>query len=364
MTKDNHTNKTGSGDWYKQLTPAGMQDLTDADSPEALALGKGGPLVEEAQRLAQDRVSSFTMFLFSEADFGGSDPLGRMRPASGVLVRVNGMHGILTAAHVLRRDNNTPQSVEVTVSGVAKGCNKHERGKERLVPVTLTPRRVIAEGFWNKWEQGPDLAILPIYPAEMEQFKNQRQGLVAYNLQKEHLTREVVAGLRPSVRFFALVDGFGNAATRTVRKHTHPKGAGQDLRMTRMAFFTQIHEDEACQRDGHDYLDIPAVLEDTAPPAQWEYKLPGRAAEEIEVERRRAGAAQEMWAGMSGAGVWKIAMKIDAEGRPTGEPLAELAGIVFYAQEEKGCLIAHGSGSIERMASAYRGCPELVVPPS
>ena len=364
MTKDNHKNKTGPGDWHKQLVPAGMQDLTDSDSPEALALGKGGPVAEEAQRLAQDRVSSFTMFLFSESEFGGSDPLGRMRPASGVLVRVNGMHGILTAAHVLRRDNNTPQSVEVTVSGVAKGWNKHERGQERLMPVKLTPRKVIAAGFKNEREEGPDLAILPIYPAEMEQFKNQRQGLVAYNLRKKHLTCETVAGLRPTVRFFSLVDGFNNAASQTVRKHTRPKGAGQDLRMSRMAFFTQIHEAEACQRDGHDYLDIPAVLEDTAPPAQWEYKLPGTAAEEIEAARRRSAATREVWAGMSGAGVWKIAMKIDGEGRPTGDTLAELAGIVFYSQEEKGCLIAHGSGSIERMASAYKGCPELVVPHS
>ena len=51
---------------------------------------------------------------------------------------------------------------------------------------------------------------------------------------------------------------------------------------------------------------------------------------------------------MSGAGVWNL-----ESGQPEGGVLGELAGICFYANPEKGCIIAHGPKSIRKIAAKH-----------
>ena len=89
--------------------------------------------------------------------------------------------------------------------------------------------------------------------------------------------------------------------------------------------------------------------------------LPGKAAEEIE-SLHYEGVTAEAWGGTSGAGVWNLALGTNADGRPDGQVLAELAGICFYANPDKGCVIAHGSKSISKIAMSHMARRNRILP--
>ena len=77
---------------------------------------------------------------------------------------------------------------------------------------------------------------------------------------------------------------------------------------------------------------------------------------EIE-ELRDRGVTDEAWSGASGAGDWNTFIEANADGTPDGIVLAQLAEICFYANLDKGCIIAHGAKSIQRIAGMHEERP-------
>ena len=80
--------------------------------------------------------------------------------------------------------------------------------------------------------------------------------------------------------------------------------------------------------------------------------LPGTAEEEID-KLHDEGVTRRVWGGTSGAGVWNLAIGTNQRGLPEGRVFGELAGVCFYAKPEKGCIVAHGTKSITRIAASH-----------
>ena len=54
-----------------------------------------------------------------------------------------------------------------------------------------------------------------------------------------------------------------------------------------------------------------------------------------------------------GDGVWNLVIGTTQSGLPEGRLLGALAGICFYANPKKGCIIAHGTKSITKIAANH-----------
>ncbi len=333
----------GPGDWYKQFVTEGKKDLTGSEDWLA---SFGEDISNERLETAQVHASSFSVIITTTGKEHGCKPLESMNPGSGVIVQIRDqVYGILTAAHVLRRSNNTIDSAEVTLLASSRGWD--HRGVLDSIP--LSPRPFTSVGFHNESEEGPDLAIIPLKIAEWRRLNN--RGMVAYNLRKQRFSEDDVAGIGGSVtRFVSIIHGVNYKASQIVRSHTD----GKDVRLTMMASDTRVLDHDT--RCGYDYLELPSETTENSYPARWKKDLPGSAAEEIE-ELREYGVTQEVWGGVSGAGVWNMAIAANAEGKPNGKVLAMLAGICFYANPDKGCIIAHGDKSIQKIAAMYEENP-------
>ena len=333
----------GPGDWYKQFVTEGKKDLTGSDDTLARY---GGELTIDMLEAAQIHVSSFSVIVTTTGKEHGSKPLENMRPASGVIVQIREqMYGILTAAHVLRRGDNSRESAEVTLLASPRGWD--HRGV--LVPIPLSPRPFTSVGFHNDREAGPDLAIVPLKSAECRHLNG--CGMIAYNLRKQRFSDDDVTGIGgPITRCVSIIHGVNYKASQIVRSHTN----GKDVRLTMMASDTRVQG--YVTRGGYDYLELPSETKEDSYPARWKKKLPGTAAAEIE-ELRHKGVTDEVWGGVSGAGVWNVVIEANADGKPDGKVLAQLAGICFYANPDKGCIIAHGANSIQKIAAMHEGRP-------
>ena len=108
----------------------------------------------------------------------------------------------------------------------------------------------------------------------------------------------------------------------------------------------------AREKDGYDYLELPLEFTEDSYPIWWRDDLPGAATDEID-ELQREGVTRRVWGGTSGAGVWNLAIGRTQSGSPDGTVLVELAGICFYADQRKGCIIAHGTKSIGKIAARH-----------
>lgn len=336
------------GDWYKQYATKGKEDLTGTEDARA---DYEKETIFALRNKAQDHVASFSVTLTTTGQEHGSKPLKNLNPGSGVLVQVHDrLHGVLTAAHVLRRSGNTRDATEITVIATPRGWGDH------LFPIPLSSRRILAHGFLNESEEGPDLAIVPLTSAEWRSLNI--RGMVAYNLRKQHLSVDDVDRLGDPTRLISIIHGCSYKASRIVRNYTD----SNDVRLTMQTMDTRVKQ--RATRGGYDYLELPAVIPEDAYPAQWipaaGRDIPGKAKEEIDKLRKSEGVTQEVWAGISGAGVWNVAVGSDTNGKPNGKVLAKLAGICFYANPNKGCIIAHGDRSIEKIAAEYIRNPDLL----
>ena len=154
---------------------------------------------------------------------------------------------------------------------------------------------------------------------------------------------------------FSIINGVRYRASEIVYGHTDEK------RGSIVAIATNTKVDVARERNGFDYLELPSEITEFSRPTHWMEPLPGKAAEEIE-SLHYEGVTAEAWGGTSGAGVWNLALGTNADGRPDGQVLAELAGICFYANPDKGCVIAHGSKSISKIAMSHMARRNRILP--
>ena len=160
---------------------------------------------------------------------------------------------------------------------------------------------------------------------------------------------------REETMVFSIINGVRYRASEIVYGHTDEK------RGSIVAIATNTKVDVARERNGFDYLELPSEITEFSRPTHWMEPLPGKAAEEIE-SLHYEGVTAEAWGGTSGAGVWNLALGTNADGRPDGQVLAELAGICFYANPDKGCVIAHGSKSISKIAMSHMARRNRILP--
>ena len=302
----------------------------------------GKETTTEVMRAAQEWVSRFTVVTASTGMVRNSRQARDIAPGSGVIVSLNGhMYGVLTAGHVLRRGDNTPDNAAITV--LAPPRDRKQGGYVMAIDLPSRPCTVV--GVDNETEDGPDIAIIPLTSEEWRILEG--WGMVAYNLDKKRWSDKDKAELgKMNPWFLSIINGVRCEPSQIVHEHTD----GEAGLLAIMASNTRV--DIVDDRCGYDYLELPSKTTSYSYPTQWENELPETAAKEID-ELHDEGVTRRVWGGTSGAGVWNLAIGTTRNGLPDGKVLAELAGICFYANPDKGCIIAHGTKSIARIAANH-----------
>jgi len=208
----------------------------------------------------------------------------------------------------------------------------------------LPPRRCTVVGIDNETEDGPDIAIIPLEGGEMGTLD--AWGITAYNLDKERWSDQDRARLGNNPWLLSIIHGVRCEASQIIGNHTDGKTGD-------LAFVaTNTRTDVVREKDGFDYLELPSEFTEYSHPTQWTKTPPETAAKEIE-QLFHKGVTKQVWGGTSGAGVWNVAIGSNEAGHPDGVVLAELAGICFYANPEKGSIVAHGAKSITTIATTH-----------
>ena len=294
----------------------------------------------EVMEAAKEWVAQFTVAIGTSGMARNSNQVNDLAPSSGVVIRQHGnTYGVLTAGHVLKRGDNSSDSTSVALLTPPRYQDDDTMGTD------LSRRPCTVVGFDNDTQMGPDIAIIPLKSAEME-FLDSR-GINAYNLDKERWSdkdKEKLGEMNPW--FLSIIYGIRFEASQIL--HSHTDGSSGSLAI--VATNTTVDVDR--EIGGYDYLELPAEKTKYSYPTHWDEALPGKAAEEIE-HLFNKGVTTQVWGGTSGAGVWNVVIGTTQDGQPDGRVLAELAGICFYANPDKGCVVAHGTKSITKIASSH-----------
>ena len=105
--------KFGPGKWSERLIDGAMGSTTVAGHHFG---DYGEETATQAMAVAQEWVSRFTVVIGTTGSAKDSTNVTDLAPGSGVLVQLNrDTYGVLTAAHVLRRGDNTKSIASVTV---------------------------------------------------------------------------------------------------------------------------------------------------------------------------------------------------------------------------------------------------------
>lgn len=312
------------------------------------ALVREGDVVHNFERYgkvtaaAQEKVLQFTVVIANAEIAEDSKDVQDLVPGSGVFVQLSGnLYGVLTAGHVLRRGNNTKNSASVSILGPFTSRKQGENVKR----ITLSSRPYTVFGFDNETEEGPDIAIIPLEDWECGILD--KWGMVAYNIDKVRWSekdKEEIKGMNPW--FISIINGVRYEASQIIY------GQSDGSRGSLAIVATDTSIEEGAERDGFDYLELPSETTECSYPTRWTSELPGTAAQEIE-NLYDEGVTKKVWSGTSGAGVWKLVVGTTEGGSPDGRVLAELAGICFYANPDKGCIIAHGKESIMKVKERH-----------
>ena len=327
------------GNWSKALIDGAMGQIASVEHN----LGDYGPeLAAEVMATAQEWVSRFTVVLGTAGMAKEVKDIRDITPGSGVLVQFNRhMYGVLTAGHVLRRSGNTKDGASITIFAPPRS---KKQGND-VMGVALSNRPCTVDGFYNESEEGPDIAVIPLTNEEWSTLNG--WGLVAYNLEKERWAEEEKAEfIKMDPWLLSVINGVRFEASQIVYGHTD----GNRGSLAIVATNTQVNVLSA--RGDYDYLELPSETTKYSYPTHWKNELPGTAAKEIE-DLHDEGVTRKVWAGTSGAGVWNLVVGTTEGGLPNGRVLAELAGICFYANPDKGCIIAHGTRSVAKIAARH-----------
>ena len=299
----------------------------------------GKETAAEVMATAQEWVSRFTVVIGTAGMAKDSKDVRDITPGSGVLVQLNGhMYGVLTAGHVLRRGDNTKNGASVTIFAPPRS----RKQGEDVMRIAISSRPCTVDGFDNESEEGPDIAIFPLADEEWKTLNG--WGMVAYNLDKDRWAEEDKAELmKMKPWILSIINGVRLEASRIVYGHTD----GNRGSLAIVATNTRV--EVVADRGNYDYLELPSETTEHSYPTHWKNELPGTAAKEIE-DLHDEGVTRKVWGGTSGAGVWNLIVGTAESGLPNGRVLAELAGICFYANPDRGCIIAHGTKSIANIA--------------
>ena len=327
------------GSWSDRLSDGGMGRAAGVEHN----LGDyGEETAAEVMAVAQEWVSRFTVVIGTTGMVKDSKDVREMAPGSGVLVQLNcDEYGVLTAGHVLRRGDNTKNGTSVTILAPPRS----RKEGEEVMGIDLSCRPCTVDGFNNESEEGPDIAIIPLENEEWRALD--RWGMVAYNLDNDRWPDEdkiELMEMKPWV--LSIINGVRFEASQIVYGHTD----GNRGSLAIVATNTRV--EIVADRGDYDYLELPSETTEYSYPKHWKNELPGTAVKEIQ-DLHDEGVTRRVWEGTSGAGVWNLVIGTAESGLPNGRVLAELAGICFYANQKKGCIIAHGTKSITNIAARH-----------
>ena len=327
----------GPGKWSDWVFAGG-------DASRIGSFADSGPEISnEGLMAAQDLLARHTVLIGPERMDADLAAGREINSATGVLVQFCGeVYGVLTAAHVLQIDkNNREDAASLTIVGLSDPAKQSRiRGVVRLTDVQCT-----VDGFDNRTEAGPDIAVVPLWKEQWQILEG--QGMKAYDLDRPRWTDEEKAKFRKmSPWAVSVILGARAEASRIVQRNDD--GASVVAIMA-----TNTRVDDAEERGEYDYLQLPSEVTEHSFPTHWRQDPPGTAAQEIE-RLHSKGVSQKAWGGTSGAGIWNVIVGAAADGRPNGRGVGvELAGICFCASPEKGCIIAHGGKSLRTIAERH-----------
>lgn len=293
----------------------------------------------EVMEAAREWAARFTVVIGTTGMAQNSNQVNDLAPSSGVVIQQHGnVYGVLTAGHVLRRGDNTSDSAQVTLLAPPRYSD------DDTLIIDLPRRPCTVVGIDNNTEKGPDIAIIPLESREVGILD--ARGVITYNLDKERWSDKDMVELGENPWDLSIINGVQCEASQIIFGHTD----GSRGLLAMIATNTKV--DVVKEKDGYDYLELPAERTEFSYPINWKEKPPGTAVEEIE-HLFNQRVTRQVWGGTSGAGVWKMAIGATQNGWPNGRVLGKLVGICFYANPKKGCIVAHGTKSITKIASCH-----------
>ena len=328
-----------------QLDPVSPEDIFDAYG-DLLTLPQLGRITRsEAERalfaasadLSRCTVAITTMFEDDEiADVSFDD----LRPATGVLVKSNGVHGIVTAGHVLGGEDKRKRfECDRCTIGIVL-MQSLRAGSVKQPYFRIRDRQCRAYGVDNRDPTGPDLAYIPLTPREWALLEP--DGLRAWTP-----IQEPDPGVPRNTKDLIVLDcclGTNHKATHKIQE-AHPEArpaiAFQGLQVVELTRARRSVGDwdytkftlEGDAKEGA----APTVSRRT-PEQTYRHFL------DYEWHKLRP---QDMLGGFSGTGLWTAGVRVTRSGAMSLRT-KRLKGIIFYAGPDLDATL-HGRKSIRRI---------------
>ena len=287
--------------------------------------------------LCRCTVAITTMF---EEDEIASVSFDGLRPGTGVLVESSGVHGIVTAAHVLRGKVKTErfEGPRCTIGIVPFQSIGAGSGEEPYFRIRR--RRCVAYGVQNEMVTGPDIAYIPVTPREWALLE--LDGVRAWTP-----LEEPDPGMPRNTKAEILLDcclGINYRATRELQE-AHPEArpaiAFQGL---------QILELPQSRRDvgDWDYTKLTLEGEDRqGSPLAARSPTPQQTYRNFLDYQWHKLSPRDMLGGFSGTGLWTAKIRVTPNNEMSLNA-KRLKGILFYAGPSLDATL-HGRKSIERI---------------
>ena len=304
---------------------------------------------EEAMHDLLDTAGRYTV-LISAAGVAAGYPapsVEELWPGTGVLVKRNGLLGVVTAGHVLAgkrgqsRWNNRERSASIDII-MMRGRESNEESP--AIVLSLKDRPCTVRGVDNEKPEGPDIGYIPLERSEMRRLE--LCGAVAYNLDR---AKRQAKGTGQGVGI--AVDGVvGVNLGMSLTLEQLRNRAGLAIIVTQTIELPH----ERREQNDWDYTeyDLKATKNGGEGIGLNQELIDNEAMARAFEERDKSLDQQKRWGGYSGAGLWSRWRVTDGEGETTEQAL-ELKGISYYARSEE-TMAAHGRRSIMRITDAGR----------
>ena len=284
-------------------------------------------------------VAISTMFEQEEIDNVSFEEL---RPGSGVLVEANGVHGIVTAAHVLAGKDRTRRYDKGRCTiGVLPLEDPITRSTQQPY-FRIRNRQCLAYGVSNEEANGPDIAYIPLTPREWALMEP--DGVRAWEALEEP-NPDIPRNTKEGVLFDCCVGPNHKASQELQEKHPEvgPSIAYQGLQILELVRArTEVNN--------WDYTKLTLEGEDKeGSPAAYPRKTPEQTYRDFLDYEWSKLQPRDMLGGLSGTGLWSTRIRVNRKGDMSLHT-KRLKGILFYAGPGPDATL-HGRKSIRRIVT-------------
>ena len=282
-------------------------------------------------------VAITTMFEQSEIDNVSFEDL---RPGTGVLVETAGVHGIVTAAHVLAGKDKIIryQNGRCTI-GVLPLQDPKPRSTERPY-FRIRQRQCLAYGVSNREVKGPDIAYIPLTPREWALMEP--DGVRAWTALEEP-NPDMPRNTKEEILLDCCV-GPNHKATRRLQEahpEIRPAIAFQGLQILELA-------QTRTEVGNWDYTRLTLEGDDKEGSTEADPRQrPEQTYRDFLDYEWHKLQPKDMLGGLSGTGLWTTRIRVNKNGEMNLHT-KRLKGILFYAGPSLEATL-HGRKSIERI---------------